>query len=446
MNITISVPEGSSSHGDPHLLCTPPQWYEYILFFLTNYLAHATTIVSIPGQSTTETICLAIAALLVPSSGIMRAVEIFIRRPVFRRKNPLNQAAAAMALCMVVKMRRDENGENPVIDSTKYKWMKNLSLVRERAKVHGQSHLPEGYVLAYVPGSVELSCRERRTEDLEQGGEKTVAASTAEIPAENKAEDIQQNAAGNTSENKSENAPETKPEQERITENLAASFNIPKAVISLAQAMWAIITLYRARGNQIDQYGYAAFGLTVAPYAYMSIINLLATCATPEYPAIYMVRTSLMKEAEANGALIVGEVADLDLDQVNFKEDQDKDNDKDNLGLQVWLGTLLSLPPLAVVGALSRFAPGSSSSLERGFTMAWLATGSVGGLWLYFGMLGMFEGEAEKDRDLSTTEKSFVIVIAFVLCFAIPLAAPAVGGFVVVAKMLREYGICTRLS
>ncbi|KAL3473062.1 hypothetical protein BJX99DRAFT_261745 [Aspergillus californicus] len=448
MNLTISVPEGSSSHGDPQLLCTPPQWYEYILFFFTNYLAHATTIVAIPGQSITETICLAIAALLAPSSGIMRAVEIFNRRPAFRMRNPLNQAAAAMALGMVVKTRWDEDNDEYLIDSTKYEWMKHLSLIRGWANIHGQSHLPAGYAFAYVPDSIELLFRERRIEDLEDVGAEKAAESAADIPSDNEAEGILQNAAGSTSkneleptsENTPENAPENMPENKlkRITGDLAASYNIPKAIISLAQAIWATITLYRARGNQIDQYGYAAFGLTVAPYAYMSIINLIATCITPEYPAIYMVRTSLMNEAEANGALIVGEVADLDLDQVDDKKDQV------NLDLLGWLGFLLSLPPLAIVGALSRFSAGSSSILERGFTMAWLATGTVGGWIGYFGIEGIF-GKSIKDEDFTSKENYMTSWAAFGIVVVVPLAAPAVGGFVVVAKMLREYGICLHL-
>jgi len=48
---------------------------------------------------------------------------------------------------------------------------------------------------------------------------------------------------------------------------LASMYSFLKLLISLIQATWAIITLYRARGNQIDEYRYAAFGLTVAPYA-----------------------------------------------------------------------------------------------------------------------------------------------------------------------------------
>ena len=113
MNLTFSVPEGSTNHGSPHLFCKPPVWYDYIIFFFTNYIAHAATIVTLPGQGVMETTCVALAALLVPSSRIMRAMEIFIRRPVFKRDS-LAKAAAARALCMVVRMRPKEDFESRI--------------------------------------------------------------------------------------------------------------------------------------------------------------------------------------------------------------------------------------------------------------------------------------------------------------------------------------------
>jgi hypothetical protein len=52
--------------------------------------------------------------------------------------------------------------------------------------------------------------------------------------------------------------------------HIGASYSLPKILIGLFQAVWAVVTLYKVRGDQLDLYGYAAFGLTVAPYAFMS--------------------------------------------------------------------------------------------------------------------------------------------------------------------------------
>jgi hypothetical protein len=78
---------------------------------------------------------------------------------------------------------------------------------------------------------------------------------------------------------------------------ISSNYNIIKILVSLGQALFGISTLYLTRGDQIDQYGYAAFGLTVAPYAIMSLVNLLGNTITPDYAAIYVVRNSVMDEA-----------------------------------------------------------------------------------------------------------------------------------------------------
>ena len=63
-------------------------------------------------------------------------------------------------------------------------------------------------------------------------------------------------------------------------------------------------------GDQIQRYGYAAFGLTVAPYLLMSIVNLLGTMLTPDYPCLYLVSSEVMDEAaRREGARFEGMVA-----------------------------------------------------------------------------------------------------------------------------------------
>ena len=101
MNFTVVVPKGSSNHGDPRLICLIPRWHDYITFFLANYLAHAATLVTFPGQSVLESISYALAALLLPSYGVLRIVKLLFVRPGLER-DPLHRAAKAGALCMVV--------------------------------------------------------------------------------------------------------------------------------------------------------------------------------------------------------------------------------------------------------------------------------------------------------------------------------------------------------
>jgi len=98
--------------------------------------------------------------------------------------------------------------------------------------------------------------------------------------------------------------------QKRRT-GIATSYNVSKSLIAIAQTTIAALTLYKSRGDQIERYGYAAFGLTVVPYIIMSILNLLAQIATPDYPMLYMVQSPEMEEARQRGGIFDGVVGAL---------------------------------------------------------------------------------------------------------------------------------------
>ena len=98
------------------------------------------------------------------------------------------------------------------------------------------------------------------------------------------------------------------------TTKLSSSFNLLKGVAALLQLLYASFTLYRTTGGQVEQYGYAAPGFTVLPYAVMSALNLVASLVAPHYPKLYLVRSKVMEEAERRTGLpfhfVVGKVAD----------------------------------------------------------------------------------------------------------------------------------------
>jgi hypothetical protein len=82
---------------------------------------------------------------------------------------------------------------------------------------------------------------------------------------------------------------------------LSHSTSMLKCIAAIVQLGFACISIYRARQNQVEHYGNAAFGLTVIPYAIMSFVNLTANIITPDFPMIYMVRSEVMDEAENRG-------------------------------------------------------------------------------------------------------------------------------------------------
>jgi hypothetical protein len=80
---------------------------------------------------------------------------------------------------------------------------------------------------------------------------------------------------------------------------LSKSTNLTKGLIAILQLIFSTFTLVRSKANQIEIYGYAAFSLTVAPYAVMALVNLIANAVMPTYPSLYLVRNDVMDEIES---------------------------------------------------------------------------------------------------------------------------------------------------
>lgn len=93
---------------------------------------------------------------------------------------------------------------------------------------------------------------------------------------------------------------------------ISSNYSLVKIFVAIGQSLYGIATLYEsARGDQINRYGYAAFGLTVVPYAYMSLVNLLANLLAPHYPTMYLVESQAMRDA--SDLIGRGDVGDVDV-------------------------------------------------------------------------------------------------------------------------------------
>jgi len=288
-----------------------------------------------------------------------------------------------------------------------------LELSRDTV-VHGKCSLPEGYILVRVPANALISVKR-----------------PADSPPQSNHVFYNQDA------------------------KLVSTYNIPKLIISLVQAIWAISTLYQARGNQINQYGYAAFGLTVTPYAFMSVLNIIANILNPEYPAVYLIRTPLMDEAEINGGRFQGEIQ-IEPDSEPEKSTALRQTITGNLPIEIEIGFLLGLIPLAIVGGLSHFQAQYSTQMERGFTMSWLVLGIIYGTGSpYPAPAATKHRRARRERPIHPLQAiipwyQFKLSGAREFLFSvfnifIPGAA-TVGGMVVVGNMIGKFGICTLIT
>ena len=79
---------------------------------------------------------------------------------------------------------------------------------------------------------------------------------------------------------------------------IARSYSFVQGIAAIAQIFFASKELYDARGDQIGRYGYAAFGLTVIPYLWMSFLNLLAAIIRPQYSHKYLLHYGGAKHHE----------------------------------------------------------------------------------------------------------------------------------------------------
>ena len=282
-------------------------------------------------------------------------------------------------------------------------------------KVHGLCCLPQGFELSIVPSHstvLELN------DDDAPGEQRTppTASASSQLSRSNPSD-------------------------------ISSSYSFAKGIIAIFQTVYASATLYRTKGDQIERYGYAAFGLTVAPYLVMSIINLTGAVLTPDYPTLYMVESDIMGEARRrNGAFFGGTVGKLksqnpvtqSSDALFDIVDQTRPivrTREDGLLKELvlfYLTIAVGLTPVAINGILTRFRAGKSTHAQRVWTMTWLAFGVVISPIVELEPIsGLYD-----EGTIAWTSFSYL----FLYC------GPAIGGFVVVGQMLRNYGHCIQIS
>lgn len=83
--------------------CEPISWRRIAIFYFANYVAHAVTLYTFPGESTFSIVHNILVALFVPTAGVARGLNAIFRHAILRKRSELGRAARAGALCMVVR-------------------------------------------------------------------------------------------------------------------------------------------------------------------------------------------------------------------------------------------------------------------------------------------------------------------------------------------------------
>ncbi|KAF2011906.1 hypothetical protein BU24DRAFT_352709, partial [Aaosphaeria arxii CBS 175.79] len=101
-NITLPLPTGTTNHNTPGLICTPTEWTDLAGFYLFNYVAHAATVLTRPGERSLDFGATVLGSLLSPALGLYRGIEAIFSGAVFS-KDHLRKAAKSSTLCCVVR-------------------------------------------------------------------------------------------------------------------------------------------------------------------------------------------------------------------------------------------------------------------------------------------------------------------------------------------------------
>ena len=225
---------------------------------------------------------------------------------------------------------------------------------------------------------------------------------------------------------------------------LCTSYNMPKAIIAVFQTISGLIILSQSRGDQSSLYGYASFGLTVTPYVIMSMMNLCAGVFLPEYPTVFIVLSEASDKAVAEGGQIDGAVGRLI--EIEDERPEPTVEIKPHFGIKERKDKAFTIAvfifgaiPFIVIGVLTHFKKGDSTTAQRVWTMMWLVLGILFGL--------VFEaGDWQGVKYDSVEETNPQILLASrIICVGL-YGFPAIGGFVVVGQMMKAYGTCTLLS
>jgi len=411
------------------LVCVPTTWTDIAIFLLTNYAAHALSLKSSSGEPALSAGFFGILALLYPFTGIWRGCQGISCAAIFAN-NVLDQALRARALCVVgrtatwaptveeteVLCKRPKQAKSEPYISTKS--LDAFTRTPLYYNIFGRCQLPAGYQLYRLRPRCQVRPRQEAKIERKRSWRQRIIIAVTRDP------DILA---------------------------LANSRSVPKLAIAVMQLVFSCATLYKARGSQLQTYGYASFGLTVVPYAAMSLVNLIAGFFSPDFDYLYLVHSKVMEEAEARGGYFEGTVGELV---------EEEDNSEPIRGSvrpigafcarqsTVWeyrcccLATILVtvafiLPYIALAG-FTRFQAQQSSLPQRVWIISWLVSGqTVGIMWIGFAIIS--------DWYTKRTGRRSALIVSFQVVSWGLFLAPAIGGFVYVCKMIKEFGNCVQV-
>lgn len=86
-------------------VCRSADFTDIGKFLIFNYLIHAFTVISKPGEASSKSFAIGLLALLVPGIGLTRAAEVIYQAPILMRNGPEDKAKRGERLLRWLKER-----------------------------------------------------------------------------------------------------------------------------------------------------------------------------------------------------------------------------------------------------------------------------------------------------------------------------------------------------
>lgn len=327
----------AANSREPQVHCEPTNWYDICWFIFANYILHALSVRSLPGEKSYSSFVIKVGSLLIPFAGLRRGLCL-ITRANAAADSDLQAAARARALCMVIRKPDWRPCAGDVIEGCELDVHEDVadSLAvsnadNRKADASGNSNekadvrhekglkiqikdpytdpLRHGPMEQTIKWLVETPCFRRWSpstnivdhESVKIHGRCGLAEGYAlsYVPGDMRVHARIPSSSGNVTT------------QSSTQTRLASARDFPRILFSLTQTISGAYALYNARGSQIERYGYAAFGLTVIPYIVISIINFIGSLLTSEYGTIFVVHSSIMDEMIVRGGFSDGTVGSV---------------------------------------------------------------------------------------------------------------------------------------
>ncbi|KAG9384452.1 hypothetical protein PtrSN002B_007631 [Pyrenophora tritici-repentis] len=353
-NITIVAPEGTTQQSDDHLVCLPADWSTVLRFFLFNYVAHAFTVWSRPGETASEKVFSAVLAFFLPVSGLGRGIDAIYRGALLGRglwtnlfgsatnATQVRTAVRAGALGILVRTQiwkgeTRDTARNYCFALNDERWESSklrgvLCQVRASIRSQVQVSLDNNSQTFSDAYQIEVDGDESaiRPPDLSSNRHVNGITSTPErfgyrimeLPR------TSENLIVTPKDQEEEGGTEEANGEETAKLHIPQASNVAVALIAVLQIVYAGYGVLTVTGDQFDRFGYSAFHLTVLPYLVMSVVNLVGNLLTPTYPGITLVGTATSDEVHRRAGIVQSTIGYIE----NLSSFEETTNSADEMG------------------------------------------------------------------------------------------------------------------